>query len=45
MTEKTQKTPEGEEIPVPKRKDFLKNLGKIAKPPKGEGSTPSRPEK
>lgn len=45
MTEKTQKTPDGEEIPIPKRGDFLKNLGKIAKPPKGEDSTTSRPEK
>ncbi len=28
----TQKTPKGEEIPVPKRRDFLRNLKKVAKP-------------
>ena len=28
----TQKTSKGEEIPVPKRKDFLKNLKKAATP-------------
>ena len=35
MSEKTQKTPQGEEIPIPKREDFLKSLGKVAKPEPG----------
>jgi len=38
----TQKTPKGEEIPVPTRRDFLKNLKKAAKP---KESTPSSPKK
>ena len=29
---KTQFTPKGEEIPIPKRSDFLKNLKKAAAP-------------
>jgi hypothetical protein len=48
MSEKkdTQKTSQGEEIPVPKRGDFTKNLRKIAKKDRGEnGSTTRRPEK
>jgi hypothetical protein len=32
--EKTQITPKGEEIPIPKRSDFLKNLKKAATPDK-----------
>ncbi len=28
---KTQKTPKGHEIPVPKRSDFLRDLKKVAK--------------
>ena len=35
---KTQTTPKGEEIPVPKRRDFLKNLKKAAKPSRPSGS-------
>ena len=31
---KTQETPKGEEIPVPKRGEFMKNLRKVAKKPK-----------
>ena len=38
----TQKTPKGEEIPVPKRKDFLKNLKKAAKPSQPDGSKKKR---
>ena len=30
--EATQKTPEGYEIPVPKRETFMRNLEKTAKP-------------
>lgn len=40
--EPTQRTPAGEDIPIPKRGDFLKNLLKTAKKP--PGSTPSRPK-
>lgn len=29
---KTQKTPKGKDIPVPKRKDVFKDLKKVAKP-------------
>jgi hypothetical protein len=36
---KTQKTPKGYEIPVPKRTDFERDLAKIAK------SKPSKPGK
>ena len=43
--EKTQKTPQGEEIPIPKRGDFLGNLGKIVKRSKPKDSTTTRPEK
>jgi len=32
MAEKTQRTAKGEEIPIPKRGDFLKNLKKAATP-------------
>lgn len=42
MDEKTQKTPKGHEIPVPKRGDFLRNLKKAAK---GKRSTPDRSDK
>ena len=43
--EKTQKTPRGEEIPIPKRGDFLKALKRIVqKPTEDEDSTTSRPE-
>ena len=31
--EKKQKTPKGEQIPIPKRGDFFKNLKKAATPP------------
>ena len=37
-----QRTPKGEEIPIPKRKDFLKNLKKAATP---KESAPSSPKK
>jgi hypothetical protein len=37
--EPTQKTPKGQEIPIPKRSDFIENLKKAAKP-----STPDRPK-
>lgn len=37
-----QTTPKGEEIPVPKRKDFLRNLKKVATP---KPSTLSSPKK
>lgn len=37
-----QKTPKGEEIAVPKCRDFLKNLKKTATP---KPSTPSGPKK
>ena len=40
MADKTQKTPKGYEIPVPKRADFDKILDKVAKPAKR--STPKR---
>ena len=33
---KTQKTPKGHEIPIPKRGDFLKDLKKVATPKKSE---------
>jgi hypothetical protein len=33
-TVKTQVTPQGEEIPVPKRSDFFKNLKKATAPDK-----------
>lgn len=39
---KTQKTPKGVEIPVPKGKDFLKNLKQSGTP---KSSTPSSPKK
>ncbi len=39
--DKTQKTEKGEEIPIAKRKDFLKNLKKVATP---KPSTPSSPK-
>ncbi len=41
--DKTQTTPKGEEIPVPKRKDFLKNLKKAAAPK--ESAPPNSPKK
>lgn len=45
MTDETdqpkQKTPKGQEIPVPKRGDFLRNLKKAAKPSTRKG----RPKK
>ena len=34
MADKTQKTPKGEEIPVPKREDFDAVLDAVAKPVK-----------
>lgn len=37
-----QKTREGYEIPVPKRGEFLGNLGKVAKT--GESATKDRPK-
>ena len=39
---KTQRTPKGAMIPLPKRGDFLRDLRKAAKP---EKSRPSRPKK
>lgn len=32
MMAKTQKTPKGEPIPIPKRKDFMRDLLKAANP-------------
>ena len=40
--EPTQKTPKGEEIPIPRRKDFIDNLKKVTKKP--DASTPDRPK-
>ena len=37
--DKTQRTPKGEQIPIPKRGDFLKNLKKAAT---RKSSTPKR---
>ena len=37
-TQATHKTPKGTEIPVPKRRDFLKNLKQVAKPSRSDGS-------
>lgn len=49
MSEKepTQTTPQGEELPVPKRGEFLKNLRKVAKADEkpADDSTPSSPKK
>jgi hypothetical protein len=47
MSEKKQTTPQGEEIPVPKRGAFMRDLKKVAKGqrPKPKRSTPSRPKK
>ena len=44
MSEKTQKTPQGEEIPIPKRGDLLKNLRKLVGR-KPNRSTPGSPKK
>jgi len=41
---KTQKTPKGHEIPVPRRKDFEDVLNKVAKAP-AKPSTPRSPKK
>lgn len=41
MSEKTQKTPKGHEIPVPTREEFEKNLDKAVK----RKSLPRRPKK
>ena len=43
--EKTQKTPKGAEIPVPKRKDFDAVLDAAAKPIKKKPSRVRRPKK
>jgi hypothetical protein len=40
--QKTEKTPKGLTVPVPKRDDFLGNLKKIAKPDKDSGSRGSQ---
>ena len=32
MTEKTQKTPKGTEIPIPTKKEFLDNLKNVSEP-------------
>jgi hypothetical protein len=40
--EKKQRTPKGQEIPIPKRSDFLRDLKKAAAP---EKSRPRRPKK
>lgn len=37
---KEEQTPKGLEVPVPKRRDFFRNLRKVLKP-----SAPRRPEK
>ncbi len=34
----TEKTAKGIEVPIPKRRDFMANLKKIAKPNKASGS-------
>jgi hypothetical protein len=41
--EKTEKTPKGLEVPIPKRNTFLDNLKKVAKPDKD--SAPNSPKK
>jgi hypothetical protein len=40
--EKTQFTPKGEEISIPKRGDFLKNLKKAASPQKASRNRPKK---
>ena len=45
MTEKTQKTRQGTEIFVPKRKDFLKDLRKTARTKPTRSTTGARPKK
>jgi hypothetical protein len=42
-TPKTQRTPQGEEIPIPKRSDFLRDLKKVAAPEKPKSQ--NRPKK
>jgi hypothetical protein len=43
--ESTQRTPRGEEIPIPKRRDFLKNLLRLAKRKPDRSTTGGRPKK
>ena len=42
--ERTEKTPKGLEVPIPKRSEFFANLKKVAKLPR-KGSTPRGPKK
>ena len=42
--ERTERTPKGLEVPIPKRGEFFDNLKKIAKP-KPKGSTTGGPKK
>ncbi len=39
--DRTEKTPKGYEVPVPKRGEFFANLKKVAKPTKGS-TTPRK---
>jgi hypothetical protein len=39
---KTQKTPKGAEIPIPKRSDFLSNMKKVATPEKTSEDSPKK---
>ncbi len=41
---KSETTPKGLEVPIPKRGEFFANLKKVAKLPR-KGSTPSGPKK
>ena len=42
----TERTPQGHEVPIPQRSEFLANLKKVAKPEKGKDSgSASRPGK
>ena len=45
MSEKTQKTRKGTEIPVPKRKDVLRDLRKTARTKPAPSTTGGRPKK
>ena len=40
MKKRTQKAPKGEEIPIPKRGDFFRNLKKAVSPAPTEGASP-----
>ncbi len=45
MSEKTQKTRQGREIPVPKRKEFLRDLRKTARTQPAPSTSGGRPKK